>query len=465
MAVQNPPALSAMRPGLIDPSRQAEYPILLGKSLSEKTTLGVNDLLNVRYNWKSKQIPQRQIVTNSHVAPCSYRLVVREDAHEPYKYDGSIDPQTSDPDMTQLALIFDKKNSVFVMESICGALNLNLTSATTKPNIDQLPKLQTANSTFDKSAQDDEEGVADDGEESGAEEGNHYDYRHFLAEARMGAEAGNGTAKTSAISAASPTLPKSKIVAAAKPATPVQSPFLSAAKRRKVEPKPLSHGVSKESKSPASNLAKARSRAGAATSKQSVDSKSAQKFTTSGEKKKGPAYPTKQQPSRDNKTPQQYALSPQIIVDEASDLTIDMGSPPPAAKPRHKINLEAFSGHSRAQSRAGTASLSPQSGDTPGKQNNQNDKEVDMKDTEDEDDDDVEDLALPSPRETRAPFATANRITQDSAADDDDDDDDDGLAAELEAVFEREDDTENVAVGLGISGGQADDESEVSEEE
>jgi hypothetical protein len=493
MAVQNPSASPAMRPGLIDPSRQAEYPITLGKSFSEKEAraVGVEQMLNVRCNWRSKKIAQKQILTKSQRSTDPYRLVVREDAQEPYKYDGAIEPQTEGPRSSHLALVFDKEKSAFVLESISASLNFNLTYAATKSNIDELPRLQTTSGATNKSVQtddprdDEDEDEEPDSEDSGAKVGDPYDYRHFLAEARADAAAGNSTPKTSGLGAVSPTLAKSRIVTTALPASPLQSPFTAGSKRRKVDQKSASEELSKGSATGPSNGSKPKAWVGATNSK--AKSRPVQSTSTS-DKAKGKRQPRATNDKSSHRpgtaSPQTYGASPQIIVDEASDLTIDMGSPPPAVKTRHKINLDAFSSHSRAQSRAESTSVSPPGRASPAPRSHDQEwragagKERENSADDDDDDlndNDIEDLALPSPRATRASNATANRITKydsplngvnhQNGVHADDDDDDDGLAAELEAVFEREDEAANGAVGLGILADQADDESEVSEEE
>lgn len=443
MAVQHSPALPPMRPGLIDPSRQAEYPIFAGKNLLEASNVASNQVLNVRYNWKSKQIPQRQFITNDRASSESYKLVVREGTSEPYKYSGTTDPKTTDTDTAHLALVFDKERSAFVLESISRSLNFNLTSATTKPNIDQLHQLetQTDDTIRDVEGYKHHEEFQEDDEDT-ADAENPYDYRHFLAEATKDAERGNVTPKPPMTGISSPMIGSHKMREMNQPANPLQSPFMGPSKRRKVESKTTSRGISNTNQPP-------KTRTSIAVSKDRATQKPTKKTQSLREKPASDAY----------------AQSPQIIVDEASDLTIDMGSPPTKAKVKHRINPDAFANHSGTQSRADTASVSPHGKDS----DNDAEGDVEMDDMNDNDDGDVEDLSLPSPRESRTTNNAMSRITQDRAIEDDEEDD--GLAAELEAVFDQEDDGENGTVGLGISSSQAptnmvnDEESEVSEEE
>jgi RNA polymerase II transcription elongation factor len=465
MAVQHSPALPPIRPGLIDPSRQAEYPIVLGKNFLASRNVAANQLLNIRYNWKSKQIPQRQVITETSNSSNSYKLVVREGSSEPYKYSGTADPKTTDPESAYLALVFDKEKSAFVLESISESLNFNLTSATTKPNIEQLCQLETINKSARNRSHDDVQGK----EEECADAQNPYDYRHFLAEAKKEAETGSATPKPGMIGTASPTPGATRILTANKASTPLQSPFMGPSTRKKVEAKTTSRGVPRTSSQVASHVTKSKSRTNAVASKGKVAHKSAERTSLSDEElsEVSGARP-KSKHVRDASRSQTHARSPQIIVDEASDLTIDMGSPPRKARLKHKINPDAFASNSRGQSRANTASLSPHGRDVRGLGD---DAESDV-DMDGSDDDDIEDLALPSPREVRRASAAASRVTQDhTVEDEDDDDDDDGLAAEFEAIIDQDDDGDGGMVGLGISGGQGsappqhEEESEVSEEE
>jgi RNA polymerase II transcription elongation factor len=484
MAVQHSPALPPMRPGLIDPSRQAEYPILLGKSLLESWHNADHQLLNVRYNWKSKQIPQRQVITENRASSKSYRLAVREGTSEPYTYSGTVDPKTVDPNSSDLALIFDKEKSVFVLESICKSLNFNLTSATTKPNIEQLHQLETIKSSTKNvdSRQDDPD--VQDSDDDAADAGNPYDYRNFLADARKDVIAGNATPKPVTTGLASPIPGASRVLAASKSTTSLQSPFMgpSATKRRKVEPKTTTRDVKKTNHTVSSNATKAKPRTNNTGTRGKKGQKSAAKITASDdEMEETQSTRGKGEHLRYTSTAQKYARSPQIIVDEASDLTIDMGSPPLKAKVKHRINPDAFSSQSGAHSRTNSASVSPQSNNPPDDSEGDAEGDVDMdedngnedgdeEDDDDDDDDDVEDLALPSPREMRATSNAVRRITQDHAVDEEDEEDD-GLVAELDAVFDQEDDGDSGTVGLGISGNgnqgviQDEEESEVSEEE
>jgi RNA polymerase II transcription elongation factor len=469
-----------MRPGLIDPSRQAEFPIFLGKSLSGSWHSPDHQLLNVRYNWKSKQIPQRQLITENRVSSECYRLAVREGASEPYTYNGTVNPKIIDPTSSDLALIFDKEKSAFVLESIRKSLNFNLTSATTKPNIEQLPQLETVTSSTKSAPAHQDQQDIHDSDEDAADAGNAYDYRHFLSEARKDAIAGNTTPKPGTTGQASPTPGVSRVLVASKSTTSLQSPFMgpSATKRRKVEPKSTTRDVKKTSHPISSVATKAKSRTNNTGSKGRIGHKSTEKITRlDDDKEEMQNTHGKEGHPRHTASVSKYTRSPQIIVDEASDLTIDMGSPPLKSKVKHRINPDAFAS-SGIHSRTNSASVSPQSnnpqdnseGDAEGDEDiaegNDNENEDD---DDDDDDDDVEDLALPSPRERRATSNVMRKVTQDHAADEEDEDD--GLVAELDAVFDQEDDGAIGTIGLGISGNgnnrtvQDEEESEVSEEE
>lgn len=456
-----------MRPGLLDPARQAEYPIILGKTLANRT-IPAKHLMNVRYNWKSKQIPQRQVITENRASSNSYKLVVREGTSEPYKYNGTIDSKTTDPDSAYLALVFDKEKAAFVLESISESLNFNLTSATTKPNIDQLPQLETFKKSNKNPSRHEDSRELRDNDEDAADPKNPYDYRHFLAEATNDAEAGNSTPKAFTPGRASPIPTAPKLLTASKSATPLESTLTGPAKRRKMDQKAASHSTPRTSH-PTANVLKEKSR----TNPPAIKGRPVHKLTEhislseeEEEEEKVQGIHGKQNHSRDTSSSHTYAQSPHIIVDEASDLTIDMGSPPPKAKMKHRINPDAFASHSRPHSRANTASVSPKGKDI---RDSDRDNEGDAEINDGDDDDDVEDLALPSPREARKVSNALSRITQDRATEDDDEDD--GLAAELEAVFDQEDDGDTQTVGLGISasqdqpGLQHEEESEVSEEE
>ena len=445
MAANSSPAVAPMRPGLIDPSKQAEYPLSLGEGFSSN-----RPLLNVRYNWKSKQIAQRQMISQNSSSRGGYKLAVREGKTEPYKYNGTIDPKAT-TDIKSVALVYDKETNAFTLEPISTSLNFNLTSADTKPNIDQIDQLQTTGSANDDSSQAESQNDSPGSDGELADPDNPYDYRHFLAEASQNAEAGVKTPRPGTPGGASPTPGSAKLLTAAKTLTPLQSPFMGPSTRRKpatkAAPRPIRAADQR------SKVVKSKAKPTGLAKKEKPVPKSAERAESSdeGERPLIRGSTRKENPSESKRSG--YMPSPSIIVDDDSGLTIDMGSPPPTNKRKHKINTAAFSGTSRARS-----PVSPRMGDR--------DSDGDVRIG---DDGDVEDLALPSPRAERTSTSRIDRITQGDGVEDDadNDDDDDGLAAELEAVFGQDDDGDLVDGQDTRENGAVfeDEESEVSEEE
>lgn len=392
------PALAPMRPGLVDPTKQAEFPVLPGRDLE-------SSLMNVRYNWKSKQIAQKQVVNRS--SRGTYRLVVRDGSTDTASYEGVVDPRTADSSSVALALMFDKEQNAFTLEPISSSLNFNLTSSTTKSDVDQLPRLETTDSAKSSVKQNDDS----DGDED-ADPDNPYDYRHFLKQAQKNAEVGGTTPRPATPGLGSPTPGSSKLLSAGKALTPLQSPFMGpssvgSSTRRKPAPKPSQRAKTKEPQ----GVTRAPRQA---VKKSKQPPKSAEVVESSDE-----AEPVQRDSTQAKRN---YTHSPNIIIDEASDLMIDMGSSPPRERKKHKIDPNAFSGDRSFKSFArDTRSLSPY-------------------EREPRTDDDVDDLALPSPQAERVESSEGDRIAVVE--------EDDGLAAELEAAFDDDE-----------------EESEISEEE
>lgn len=408
------------RNGLIDPSKHAEYPIVLGDRLSGKVNGQQSRLINIKYNHKSKSAIGRQqsTITRSSKGRDTYNLTIADttpnaENTSTYSYEGSIDPTLQGSASRQsLVLVFDPDRKAFVLEPVSAQLNFNLHSSSAKPGkqgADRYTQLRTLQNEKDGSGNGRvSESTA--GGESPADESNPYDYRHFLPKPN-----GPGDMPTSKIATPDPQSEASKTNSPLTPAT--KKPTSSLKRKSKPQANPL-----RQNKSPT-------------------------KLTNKGASpalKPDPKAPTPShgEDADDLNLSQKPAPSPgsNIIVD--GDLIIDMGSPPPS-RPTFKVNPADFS-----------------SNNTP-----LNTGEIE---------DDIEDLRLPSPAEHsgQPPPTERAEATQGAPPKADEGEDDDELAAEMEAAFEQSAREEEEARSQR-SQQQAsqprrvpsDDESEVSEEE
>src|SRR3954451_25343667 len=97
------PTLSAM----IDPTKQAEYPIVLGERLAQR--LDTKTLVNINYNYKSKSAtPQHRSTITPSQSQDLYDLSVTDKAPNAdhtlaWSYTGSEDPSSEQ----NLVLVFD----------------------------------------------------------------------------------------------------------------------------------------------------------------------------------------------------------------------------------------------------------------------------------------------------------------------------------------------------------------------
>lgn len=406
------PTLSTM----IDPTKQAEYPIVLGERLANADH---SRLINVNYNYKTKAATpqQRSTITRSSRSRDLYDLSVTDKAPSAdhtltYSYQGSEDPAGE----RNLVLVFDSDRKVFVLEPVTTKLNFNLRSApgkTEKQVLEQYEQLRIVQEE-DHTSGDDRNVVSTSEDEGPADESNPYDFRHFLkgGAEHVKATSGNSTPEPISTSRANT------------PLMPATKPTAKPLSRPKTQANPL-----RETKRPAKPPAKAN------PSKQTAEP---------------PAEPTARVEPADYGVPrdsisdagtgsQQSVQSPNsnIIID--GDLIIDMGSPPPS-RPTFKVNPAYFS-----------------SNGTPA-----DDREEDGDGGEE-----MEDFRLPSPAGTKS----APSGPTDAAPGGDDMEDEDALAAEMEAAFEesaREEEARSRQYGPTPSGRYnvpSDDESEVSEEE
>ncbi|KAJ5683349.1 hypothetical protein N7462_006514 [Penicillium macrosclerotiorum] len=407
------PTLSSM----IDPTKQAEYPIVLGERLAKKAES--SRLVNVNYNYKTKASTphQRSTITRSSQSRDLYDLSVTDkapsaDHNLTYSYQGSEDPAGEQG----LVLVFDPDRKVFVLEPVSTQLNFNLRSAPGKSEkqvLEQYEQLRISQEEDHTSSDDPNGGSASDGEGQ-ADDNNPYDFRHFLRKKSAEQVSGNSTPEPIGTSKANtPVIPATRPVTKPAPRPKTQTNPLRETKR---PPKPASRP----------NPPKQTSREPPAES------------------------PSRAEPTLDQDEPrlslsdagigngsQQSGQSPNsnIIID--GDLIIDMGSPPPSRA--FQVNPIYFSADN-----------------TP----------ADAREDDNDGDEYMEELQLPPPVEN------TKSVPPPSADTGDDLEDDDALAAEMEAAFEesaREEEARNRQYGHTSTSGRynvpSDDESEVSEEE
>ncbi|OJD27923.1 hypothetical protein ACJ73_00669 [Blastomyces percursus] len=451
-------ATSQPNGGLIDPTKQAEYPILLGDKLAGKGQSNTNRFIGITYNHKSKSASrhQRATITATGSSQHLYKLTLQdksqraEQTNPIHTYHGSVDPASlvSESETSNLVLVFDPERRAFVLEPVSTRLNFNLQSApgkTTQQVIEQYPQLSVL-SGEDQTSGDDQlqEGHGEDDAQGAADESNPYDFRHFLPKPKTEHEGPDTTTPdahqtpwnhTNSHLAPPPVTsvrPGPKPAAKAKPQTnPLlqqkRQPKATAADKGSTKPKPKSGRRVEEV-----DLG--------------LDSSSSDREETTAQR------------ANENK-PAQAAKSPgaNIIVD--GDLIIDMGSPPPA-RPAFKINPRHFSSNNTSANEA---------------------------DYDSDDEGEIEDLRLPSPAGTTAQAHKGYEEDEEEDEEEEDEEpeekresaeqdeviDDDDLAAEMEAAFEesaREEEQKRVQRLLQQQQQMqhhvvSDDESEVSEEE
>ncbi|KAJ5892034.1 uncharacterized protein N7473_008262 [Penicillium subrubescens] len=404
------PTMSTM----IDPTKQAEYPIVLGERLANNT--GSDRLINVNYNYKSKAATpqQRSTITRSSRSRDLYDLSVTDkppsaDHTLTYSYQGSEDPTGE----RTLVLVFDPDRKVFVLEPVSTKLNFNIRSApgkTEKQVLEQYEQLRISQEE-DHTSFDDRNGGNTSEDEGPADESNPYDFRHFLP--KEGAEdvkpaSRNSTPEPVYTSKANtPVLPPARPAAKPAPRPKTQRPQANPLRETKrVQKPPIKPKVPREI--PAEPVSRAEPPVDQEDSRLSVSDAG----TGNGSQRSVPSPGSN------------------IILD--GDLIIDMGSPPP--RRAFQVNPSFFS-----------------SNNTPN-----DDRDGDESEAE------IESFRLPSPARDTKP---ASSVPADTG---DDMEDDDALAAEMEAAFEasaREEEARSHQYGQSNYRVASDDESEVSEEE
>lgn len=406
--------IHAMNAGLIDPMRQAEYPILLGEKLAGKGSSSSSHFIGIRYNHKPKSasLGQNPVITSASGFADTYKLTIENKTSESqqnplrYRYHGSVDPKSSasETEPGALILVFDPERKAFILETVATELNFNLTSSpgkTKKEVAEQYPQLDVHTDGEPPSLD------VSEAEQSAPDDDNPYDFRHFL----HGKYAPSTTTKQPLEASPSPIPQPSHVTS-----RPITSNSFTG---NKPKPKPR----------PKAQPQPARSTTTTTRPRPKSKPKSAPRIIEdAGESSADERPVTKPNLSK-------AVSSPRIIIDGA--LTIDMGSPTPT---RPKADPRNFASSS----------------------NNTSANEADD-DNESDEDDDVDDLRLPSPaaHNTTTSAPTGGVV-------DEEDDDDDGLAAEMEAALEESAREEEEMQDKGQAQddrGAASDESEVSEEE
>ncbi|KAL4741584.1 RNA polymerase II transcription elongation factor-domain-containing protein [Aspergillus similis] len=440
--------------GMIDPSKHAEYPVILGERLARRTDTTYSQLINIRYNYKPKAATpqQRSVITNSPHSRDHFNLTITDQAPNSdqnvltYSYQGSVDPaqSASDSQDHELVLVFDAAKKAFVLEPVATQLNFNLRSApakTQKQLIQQYPQLKTLQE--DHTSGDDRAPDQASGNDDGpADDDNPYDYRHFLAKDKDNLDddksaSGNATPEpyTTTSKAATPLIMATKTAPSPQPRSKPQTNPLRQ-KRLATDAPRASTAASAKSKlnSPAKVVERQTAND---NMMRRVDHDDVEEIVFESSKSSSPSETGAGAVSSQKTVP---SPGSNIIID--GDLIIDMGSPPPARP--FKVNPAHFS-----------------SNNTP---SNDEDEE------DGDENEDIEDLRLPSPVPTTQRLEPTPSIQVDGdnggAEEEGIEDEDDLLAAEMEAAFEEE--ARSQQSQAHIPANQyvlSEDESEVSEEE
>lgn len=444
-------AASTLSSGLIDPTKQADYPVILGDRLAGKSDRSLSQLINIQYNYKSRAATaqQRSVITKSPHSRDHFNLTITDDVPNAdqnaltYSYQGSVDPAQSAADSQEhnLVLVFDETRKAFVLEPVATQLNFNLRAAPSKSQkqaIQQYPQLRTLQEDEHNSGDDRGSDQASGNDDGPADDENPYDFRHFLPKDKDNldnAKSGSGNESPEPHGTSK----------AATPLTAATKPALSPRPRPKTQTNPLRQKKPAANASRANNAAPTKSKqkpSSSATGQQTDDSKG-KKEAENGGAADEMVFESKSSPSDTGTgavSSQKTVPSPgsNIIVD--GDLIIDMGSPPPARP--FKVNPAHFS-----------------SNNTPS--NNDDDNEEDGYE-------DIEDLRLPSPAPAnqRSDAIPGIRVEGENDGGQGAQDEDDLLAAEMEAAFEEEARSQQPQTHAPSQQyAQSEDESEVSEEE
>jgi RNA polymerase II transcription elongation factor len=419
------PALHATRPaGHIDLRKPGDYPIVLGDSL--RSSSPTDSFLNLRFNWQPKNGFPHDNQSLLKPTKDGYSLTVRDPANSQqptFVFSGNTRDSSTTSNTSSLALIFDKKENVFKLESLSKSLDLNLESTSSKTfdvkRFPSLPKSATK-SKRDHSNINGDKTTTPSIDDNTPDPNNPFDFRNFLTEAKDSLEraalAASESIRTQAVGNRTPLGGfASPVHGASRPTstTPqfnarVSSPIPQ--KRRTDSPHIGSKTASPMRQKPAQKKRKLDpiSSHKHALSKEQIsdsddelsDSLIPQPRTSTPKPPAGRGH-TRTTSSVSNSG---FAASPHIVVNDG-DLEIDMGSPPPESRGRQRGRIDP--GAFGTGSAAGTPVFRGNSNTGATKrplQRDLDDVEIDLGGDYDEaegresSDNDVDELALGSPR-------------------------------------------------------------------
>ncbi|EYE98245.1 ELL-associated factor [Aspergillus ruber CBS 135680] len=427
--------------GMIDPTKQAEYPVLLGGRLTGQDNFSQSRLINFNYNYKTKSATpqQRSTVTRSSQSNDLYNLTITDKPQSTesntltYLYEGSVDP-IQESEVEDYVLVFDSDRKAFVLEPVVTRLNFNLRSApakTEKQVLEQYEQLRTLQEDQQVSGDEQVPESVDEDEDGPADESNPYDFRHFLPKA---GDEDDEKEKSSfdRITPEPQVISKPDTLSIPAPAKRAPSP--------RPRPNTLTNPPQQKKTEPAKKKTELTAKAEPTKKKEPPPPEPSPKPEAKIEVEEFGEPESKSTPSDTGTAAlESHKAIPSpgsnIIID--GDLIIDMGSPPPS-RPAFNINPAHFSSN-------GTPSNGAE---------------------DDEDGEEMEDLRLPSPAGHTAPAQQAAP----EPAQEEEVEDDDALAAEMEAAFEESAMEEQNVHSYSQPASQqyhahSDDESEVSEEE
>ena len=498
MASASPAVQPVRGPGPVDFRKTAEYPIVLGETLKDNSA-AANQYIDLRFNWQPKagfkETESKLRRTND-----GFRLNVNDttSSETAYRYTGHDRQLSRDgEEADSFVLVFDKKRSVFVLESIGNSIDLNLEAAASlsKEDISRRPQIPKVSQTSAEPSKSSRTGNDDDDQ---PDPNNPFDFRNFLDEAKetIDKTAGHKSpmpgSRTPMSGFASPALGATRFTPAITQPLPKESktpntlkPKTDTPPKRKTIPPPK-----QDRKPPTSTSARQPTRNQPLSNERISDSDDelsdapVRKSPSSKPASKPPAPTTKghtRHPSAN------IGHSPHIVVNDG-DLEIDMGSPPQEAtntRKRRTIDAEAFRSHTGTPVLGQSPRLAAPVTSSSNRYRGSGD--VEMKEaparstksngSDDDEDDDVDALELGSPRTTRReaslpPPTPPSQLPQHQSEDDE--------VAELEDLLGGDEDDADTSMGgtggmgLGISGAAAggvgvgagvEDDSEVSEEE
>ncbi|EFX04927.1 hypothetical protein CMQ_5189 [Grosmannia clavigera kw1407] len=134
-------SMALSRAGLIDPTKPATYPVILGEDIRSSGSPSQQLFTGIRYNFKAKQLTDKStqhtstLTSRNNDDDARYEITFRDNSGGRYVYAGQRVSKNS-----KYVLVFDHKRRVFILHRLDSLFVMNMTDTPTNHDSEALKK-------------------------------------------------------------------------------------------------------------------------------------------------------------------------------------------------------------------------------------------------------------------------------------------------------------------------------------